>query len=150
MGEVADVADLSALAASDPIGISEGSDATEIGLPVDVLGGVIIRASEVPMRIRVFAIAVLWALSLVGVSLWAQVRPALPSEIRRPGDPDGPVITGANIGFQPVVSGISGDRNKVAGRGVVRIDGQWRETTGPIAVQQAVVSSNSGARIPHD
>lgn len=90
------------------------------------------------MRVRVFAIAVLWALSLVGVSVWAQGRVMQP-EVRtlRPGDPDGPMITGANIGFQPVVAGMDADRNKVSGKWVVRIDGAWRETAAPPAIMRA-------------
>lgn len=76
------------------------------------------------MRMRAFAVAVLWALSLIGVSVWAQGRAPI-------GAPVGAVITGADIGFQPVQAG-TGDfaapPNTVVGRWVVRVNGEWRAT----------------------
>jgi hypothetical protein len=77
------------------------------------------------MRIRLFAIAALWSLSLVGVAVWAQGRSS------------GRVISGADIGFQPSTDRLSGDQTKITGRWVVRIDGVWHETTAPISVQPA-------------
>lgn len=94
------------------------------------------------MRIRVFAIAVLWAMSLVGVSVWAQdgrtfrLNPDTPIQ-RVPGQPmpTAPsIISGADIAFWP--GGHSMDPDKVAGRWMVRINGEWRETTSPITTQR--------------
>jgi hypothetical protein len=83
------------------------------------------------MRIRMFAIAVLWALSLVGVSVWAQggiVRPAAPGraqEIIPYGANMGDVISGADIGFQRISA--PSEPGKIAGKLVVRVNGRWLE-----------------------
>lgn len=82
------------------------------------------------MNIRkVVAVALAWALSLVGAGLWAQgaqggaVKPPRTIET---GKPIGEVITGANIGFQRIAN--PSDRSgQVTGRIVVKIDGEWKE-----------------------
>jgi hypothetical protein len=86
------------------------------------------------MRVRVLAIAVLWVLSLVGVSVWAQSTQPTPTLGARPGEP---IITGADIGFQRVPTGASGDPERVSGRWMVRINGQWIETTTAPSVRLA-------------
>jgi hypothetical protein len=47
----------------------------------------------------------------------------------RPGDTMGPVISGADIGFQPMFSPNT-PAGAVAGRWMVRVDGEWRVATG--------------------
>ena len=83
------------------------------------------------MRIRTFAIAAVWALSLVGV-VWAQgvVRPATPErpqEFIPYGANLGDIISGADIGFQPVAA--RNDPGKIAGKWMVRVNGKWLEAT---------------------
>ena len=85
------------------------------------------------MRIRVFAIAVLWALSLVGVSVWAQgqrdvpAQPAVPGEVIPFGANVGGIISGEDIGFQPVRD--NAGQGKIAGKLMVRVNGRWLEAT---------------------
>ena len=83
---------------------------------------------------RVVAIAMLWALSLVGVSVWAQDRQ--PGVLVQSGEAYGPVLTGAETGFQRTLGSITGDRQKVQGRWVVKVDGQWWETQPPVIVRR--------------
>jgi len=53
----------------------------------------------------------------------------------RPGDPFGEVITGTNLGFQPVVSSGQHRANQVPGYFVVRVNGEWKQVTGmPVIV----------------
>lgn len=90
------------------------------------------------MRLRAFGIAVLWAVSLVSVSVWAQGSvPDLSFGVQKQSATDGPagLLTGADIGFVPS-PGRTG-RSAVAGRWMVRINGEWRETTSPVVVHPA-------------
>jgi hypothetical protein len=82
------------------------------------------------MSIRnLVAVAIVWALSLLGVGVWArgdQASPVKPPRTIEWGSNLGPVITGENFGFQRVAS--QGDRpGKVVGKIMVKIDGQWME-----------------------
>ena len=83
------------------------------------------------MRLRVFRLAVLWAVSLVGVGVWAQGTPTEPDRrfFVKPGEPFGPVLTGSDIGFQRVLIDMTyADQSKIPGRWLVRVNGEWRET----------------------
>lgn len=82
-------------------------------------------------RRNVMFVAVVWLVSLVGVGLWAQ------SDLKRvptlvEGAPVGPVISGENIGFQPV----AGEHapGKVVGKWMVKIDGKWVEAQPSIGI----------------
>jgi hypothetical protein len=79
------------------------------------------------MRNRV-AVAIVWMLSLVGVAVWAQGNPPAKEKLRitpvEQGAVVGPVISGADIGFQRV-AGTHDRPGEVSGRFVVKIDGQW-------------------------
>jgi hypothetical protein len=90
----------------------------------------------------VVVVALVWAASLVGVAVWAQgsavQAPAGPTVIVQgpapmiqasPGQPYGRIISGEDIGFQ-LVRGQSVGPGQVAGRLMVRIDGQWFEASG--------------------
>lgn len=48
----------------------------------------------------------------------------------------GQTISGADIGFQ--ITAPPDARGRIVGRIVVRIDGQWRETTGMVGAMPAV------------
>lgn len=78
---------------------------------------------------KLAAVALAWALSLVGVGLWAQgaqggaVKPPRTIET---GKLIGDIITGENIGFQRIAS-TSERSGQVTGRIMVKIDGEWRE-----------------------
>lgn len=82
------------------------------------------------MKVRTLVvIGIVWAVSLVGVGLWAQgtqggmtVRPAPPVT----GRPIGPIISGENIGFQQV-AGAPDRPGQVTGNLMVRINGEWLE-----------------------
>ncbi len=79
------------------------------------------------MRTRHIVVAILWVISLVGVGVLAQggaganqtpaQRPALP------GGAPGPVLSGENIGFQPI--GPQDRDGRQGGRFVVKVQGQW-------------------------
>jgi hypothetical protein len=79
------------------------------------------------MSIRsLVAVALVWALSLVGIAVWAQGNPPSQEQLRvtQPSVWDEQVISGANFGFIPVAT--PGDKaGKVSGRFVVKIDGKW-------------------------
>jgi hypothetical protein len=88
----------------------------------------------------VVVVALVWAASLVGVAVWAQ-GPAVqapagppvivqrPAPMIPPGQSYGRIISGEDIGFQ-LVQGQSVGPGQVAGRLMVRIDGQWFEASG--------------------
>ena len=88
-------------------------------------------------KARFVLVAIVWAVSLVGVGLWAQgttTTPMLPAPIVVPqGLSDraivgaGKVFSGETFGFQ--VLGPPDRDGRVTGRLVVKIDGEWRETT---------------------
>jgi hypothetical protein len=86
------------------------------------------------MNIRhVVALAFAWAISLVGVGLWAQGGTQKPGIAVQTGEPYGEIITGENIGFQHV-AGQRDREGRVAGRLMVRINGEWFETVPPIRI----------------
>ena len=82
---------------------------------------------------RTVAIVTIWAGSLFGVAAWASqssgadTRPAPTFQM---GEPHGEVITGADFGFQRIAAPPDRD-GRIAGRLMVRVDGQWREVTFP-------------------
>ncbi len=84
------------------------------------------------MRVRTVVIATAWAVSLLGVGLWAQgqdapsiqVAPVAPAITPTPGSAG--IITGEDIGFR-LAPGRTDAQGRVAGHFVVRIDGQWHE-----------------------
>ena len=70
-----------------------------------------------------------WVLSLVSVAVVAQSRPdqgaqVVPSD--RPGSAAGPVITGADIAFQPIVAPPPRE-GAISGVWMVRTKGRWME-----------------------
>ncbi|HKV98837.1 MAG TPA: hypothetical protein VJN96_03375 [Vicinamibacterales bacterium] len=87
------------------------------------------------MRTRhVFLIAILWVVSLLGVGLWAQ-RGAPADGAGANANPIGPVITGENIGFQPVPSELA-NSDRVTGYFVVKVHGRWtRVLNVPIVIR---------------
>jgi hypothetical protein len=83
---------------------------------------------------KVLAVAVLWAASLLGVGLWAQsVREPQPAPNLLYGEPVGTVITGENLGFQPVAGPTDRD-GRVPGYFVVKMNGQWVGVTSSIRI----------------
>jgi hypothetical protein len=82
---------------------------------------------------RRLVLAVLWVVSSVGVGLWAQglaqdgAIQTLQGTIKF-GEPFGPVLTGENIGLQQVAGPPDRD-GKVPVRLLVKVNGEWRETT---------------------
>jgi hypothetical protein len=82
-------------------------------------------------------VALAWALSLLGVGLWAQDgRGQAPPEIAPMvlnGQAYGPVITGPDIGFQRL-AGTPERNGKITGRFVVKVNGQWVETASPVGI----------------
>jgi hypothetical protein len=88
---------------------------------------------------KALVVAVVWALSLLGVGLWAQGRQAVPPVLVpvqpgqqwvpiQPGQPGPPTVTGGDIGFQPMSQPDKDGR--VSGRWMVKIDGEWHEVKG--------------------
>jgi hypothetical protein len=73
---------------------------------------------------KVFLVAAIWVASLIGATVWAQTdsRPQAPALAL------GPIITGDNIGFQRLAGPPSRD-GKIVGKFMVKIDGQWYETS---------------------
>ena len=86
---------------------------------------------------KALAVAVVWLASLVGVAVWAQgsggEQPVKPAPNLRSGQPMGGLITGENIGFQPVV-GPPDREGRISGVLMVRVNGEWIETTSPIRI----------------
>ena len=94
------------------------------------------------MNVRTLvAVAVVWILSLVSVTVWAQGNPtgsdwkvvtkdgqALPG--LPPGARLGDVITGENIGFRVTRD----SKGQILGRIVVKIDSQWRDVTFDVGI----------------
>jgi hypothetical protein len=88
---------------------------------------------------KALLVGFVWAISLLGVGLWAQsggganarqpqspiVRPA---PVVRPGQAVGPIITGNNLGFQPIAT-LPDPSGRIAGEFMVKINGQWHKTT---------------------
>ena len=77
------------------------------------------------MRIRtVFLVGTIWLVSIAAAVTWAQglergiVRLSDQAEVE--------VISGENIGFQPVPDPWA-PKGKVAGKLVVKVDGEWHE-----------------------
>jgi hypothetical protein len=84
-------------------------------------------------RRLVVVVSLLWAASLVSVGLWAQGRQGeKPEGLEiRPRQAFGAVISGEDIGFQPV-AGPSSRPGTITGRLVVRVNGEWLEVTFPV------------------
>ena len=84
------------------------------------------------MKLRsMLVILVIWVGSLLGVGLWAQEKlRVVPAPA---GSVVGPVISGDNIGFEPM-DGVKAAKGKVVGRIVVRINGQWLPIESPVTV----------------
>ena len=83
------------------------------------------------------AIATAWIVSLISVALWAQTsqKPTVVPRIIEDGQAVGDIITGENIGFQPVASQ-HGVKGKVIGKWMVRVNGVWQETqTAPTIIR---------------
>ena len=87
------------------------------------------------MRTRnVVLLAVAWIGSLAVVAAWAQSSPsAQTATIQiKPGDPIGPVITGAdNIGFQQIFSLGAAPDGKISGTLMVKVNGRWLQAIQP-------------------
>ena len=88
---------------------------------------------------RTLVIATIWVGSLLGAVAWAQTGgggagtvelPQRGVNVLRTGDAYGRVITGDDFGIQRVAG--PSDRDKVLGRLMVRIDGEWREVQFPV------------------
>ena len=77
------------------------------------------------MSRRVLAvIAFAWVLSLVGVAVLAQ---SAGPKTYLTGEPMGPVITGENIGFQPIASPPTKE-GALVGKWMVKLNGKWVDT----------------------
>jgi len=75
-------------------------------------------------------------MSLITVALWAQTTsPKLvPPRVIEWGSNMGDIITGENIGFQPIADPASGKDGKVIGKWMAKIDGKWVETRVAVSV----------------
>jgi hypothetical protein len=88
---------------------------------------------------KVFAVAVLWVASLLGVGVLAQGGRGANATQPQPapnllyGEPLGAVITGENLGFQPVAAPKDRD-GRIPGYFVVKVNGQWVETTSTLRI----------------
>jgi hypothetical protein len=98
-------------------------------------------------RFRTLALMVAWIVSLVGVALWAQGNPqspppaapvqrgqAAPAQVVGPGMPYGPIISGADIGFQRVGTGGPIPTGTIVGKLMVRVNGEWMEAQSGMSV----------------
>jgi len=98
-------------------------------------------------RLKAPALITAWIVSLVGVALWAQANPqspppaapvqrgqAGPAQVVGPGMPYGPIISGADIGFQRVGTGVPIPNGKLVGKLMVRVNGEWMEAQSPMSV----------------
>jgi hypothetical protein len=88
------------------------------------------------MKLRLVLVIVLsMVVGAVGSHLWAQTQPDPPMRLVTPGTGYGEIISGADIGFQRVVS-LNGQApaGKIIGRLLIRVDGQWLEAQGPITI----------------
>jgi hypothetical protein len=80
---------------------------------------------------RAVVLAVGWAMSLVGVGLWAQNRPLAPAPvIEGPGFAPPPkiILSGDNLGFQtalPVQTRSGQGARYLRGALMVRVNGEW-------------------------
>lgn len=85
---------------------------------------------------KIAAVAVVWAASLLAVGVWAQggsgANVQRAPEFVRPNQPTGPVISGENLGFQPMGPGTRDGR--LMGRLVVRVNGEWLEIVSAVSV----------------
>jgi hypothetical protein len=86
---------------------------------------------------RSLAVAVVWFASLVGVAVWAQRsgddQTVKPAPNLKSGQPIGAIISGENIGFQPL-AGPPDREGRISGILMVRVNGEWVETTSPIRI----------------
>ena len=104
---------------------------------------------------RLFTLALVWAVSLVGVGLWARTADTQGLERRATIGPNGQIIlsesvqapqqvpqagdimSGADVGFR--VSGVHVNRGvmSISGTWMIRFNGQWIETGGGPMLQPA-------------
>lgn len=85
-------------------------------------------------------IGAMWVVSLVGVAVLAQNNSAPPREtihVQGPApliqrEANGPIISGDDLGFQPI-TGSTSRPGQVAGKLMVRINGEWHEVVAPAA-----------------
>jgi hypothetical protein len=91
-------------------------------------------------RVQTFVLAAAWTASLFGVGLLAQggrganaTQPQPAPNLLSGLQPLGPVITGENIGFQPV-AGPTDREGRVPGYFVVKVNGQWVEVTSAMRI----------------
>lgn len=90
-------------------------------------------------RVKMFVLAAAWVASLLGVGLLAQggrganATQPQPAPNLMNGEPLGAVIFGENIGFQPVAAPKDRD-GRIPGYFVVKVNGQWVETTSTIRI----------------
>lgn len=91
-------------------------------------------------RVKISVLAVAWVASLLGVGLLAQsgrganaTQPEPAPNLVLNGQPLGAVITGENLGFQPVAGPTDRD-GRVPGYFVVKVNGQWVEVTSAMRV----------------
>ena len=75
-----------------------------------------------------------------GAGVWAQTAGKVSAHRDPPtfimGQPAGPVISGADIGFLPV-AGAPGQDGAIVGKIVVRVNGRWLEVQQPVRVMPA-------------
>ncbi len=89
---------------------------------------------------KLFVVAIVWVVSLLGVALWAQggggadVRPVPSQQAPMVSGTDAPLVTGNDIGFQPI--GTSG-HGEITGRLMVRIDGKWLVAASAVTIVPA-------------
>lgn len=82
---------------------------------------------------RLLVSGLVWALSLVGVGVWAQGGAApqpVAIQFPGPGSAPGEIISGEDIGFQ-LVPGRHSSEGTIVGKLMVRVNGQWLEATSP-------------------
>jgi hypothetical protein len=74
-------------------------------------------------------VAFFLVLSLVSVGVWAQdQRRGGPAVVAA----QPPVLTGDDIGFQPILTNEKARNGAVIGKWMVKIDGKWVETQSPV------------------
>jgi hypothetical protein len=90
---------------------------------------------DVMNKWRVFVVAVLWATSLLGVGLWAQVGKEEPPVLVTFGSGSRPVLSGENIGFRPIPDTNGEKPGTISGRLVVKVNGVWLDAVAPVSFQ---------------
>lgn len=93
------------------------------------------------MKRKTLIVAVVgWMAVAFGVGVWAQATGQRSGQRQAqssmPGQPIGPVISGADIGFQAVASQPARD-GLIVGKIMVRVSGRWLEVQSPIGAVAA-------------